>query len=34
MEQDYSKMDFKLGKELLSKNALSLINDNECTYLP
>ena len=24
-------MDEKLGTELVSKNALSLINDNECT---
>ena len=25
-------MDKKLGTELVSKNALSLINDNECTF--
>ena len=26
-------MDKKLGTELVSKNALSLINDNGCTWL-
>ena len=32
MGQDQSKMDEKLGTELVSKNALSRINDNECIH--
>ena len=33
MGQDYPKMDEKLGTGKVSKNALSLINDNQCKTL-